>query len=159
LKKRKAGPLVIALFLPLLIFAVVVPLYAQSPAADEVLLTDEQGEYPLGLHLEILEDKDSKWDIDEVTSRELDPKFIPSQDAIPNFGFSDSAFWVRFTVRNETEETTDWQLAFQRTTNPFFVDVYIPSSDQQDFVVTKTGWLSVGWPVANLWYLPFHFSP
>ena len=75
--------------------------------ADIVVLTDEQGQYPLGLHLEILEDESAALTIDDVTSPELDPKFVPSQDAAPNFGFSDSAFWVRFTVRNDTADTTD----------------------------------------------------
>jgi signal transduction histidine kinase len=107
--------------------------------ADFVILTDEQSEYPLGLHLEILEDKDKALTIDDVTSSELDPQFIPSQESVPNFGFSASAFWVRFRVRNEMEKTTEWQLAIQRTTNLFFTDVYVPTPDEQGFMVTKTG--------------------
>jgi two-component system nitrate/nitrite sensor histidine kinase NarX len=110
-----------------------------SVSANVVILTDEQGQYPLGLHLEILEDKDGTLTIDDVTSPEVASQFVASQQEAPNFGFSDSAFWVRFTVRNETADTTDWQLTFQRTTNLHFIDVYVPSSDQQDFMVTKTG--------------------
>lgn len=107
--------------------------------ADILILTNEQGEYPLGLHLEILEDEDKFWTIDDVSSSELAQQFVPSQETAPNLGFSDSAFWIRFRVRNETEETTDWQLAIQRTTNLFFTDVYVPAPDQQSFMVTKTG--------------------
>jgi signal transduction histidine kinase len=106
---------------------------------NTVILTDEQDEYPLGLHLEILEDKEKTWTINDVTSPELASQFVPSQEDAPNFGFTDSAFWVRFRVRNEADITTKWQLAIARTTNVAFMELYVPLPDQQGTKITKTG--------------------
>ena len=60
-------------------------------ASGPLILTDEQGEYPLGLHLEILDDPGGELTIEEVSSPEFDSQFIPSLVKVPNYGFTDSA--------------------------------------------------------------------
>lgn len=108
---------------------------AQSPGA--VILTGEQDQYPLGLHLEILEDKEGAWTIEDVTSPEFSPQFVPSQDEIPNFGFTNSAYWVRFRLKDEADESVRWLLAVE--SNLFFIDVYVPAANSGQFQVTQTG--------------------
>jgi hypothetical protein len=60
-------------------------------ARGEIILTDEQDQYPLGLHFEILEDKEGILTIEDVTSPEIAAEFVPSQEEAPSFGLSDSA--------------------------------------------------------------------
>ncbi len=72
------------------------------------MLTDAQTQYPLGLHLEYLEDPTGGLTIDQVTSKDYDTQFIPSATEVPVIGFAGSAYWVR--VRNEGHRQTDWRL-------------------------------------------------
>lgn len=71
-------------------------------AIEPVILTDSKGEYPLGLHLEILEDKEKKWTIKDVTSSEISKKFVKSYQNIPNFGITASVYWVCFGLKNSS---------------------------------------------------------
>jgi signal transduction histidine kinase len=112
---------------------------SDAPTTQEpLILTDEQDRYPLGLHLEILEDPSGELTIEDVSSPEFDSQFIPSQVAVPNFGFSDSAHWVRFHVQNETSVTNQWllQVGFA---NIHFIDLYVPTPDGEEFTVKRTG--------------------
>ena len=93
-----------------------------------VILTDGQDRYPLGLHLELLEDKEKRWTIEDVTSPDLAGRFRPSQEEVPVFGFIDSAYWVRLRVRNNTGATTDWRVE-QLYANMHYVDLYQPHSN------------------------------
>ena len=78
--------------------------------ADTLVLNDEQEEYPLGLFLEILEDPRAELTIEDVRSAEYAAQFVPSRQEIPNFGFSDSAFWLRFRIRNQALRHREWYL-------------------------------------------------
>lgn len=102
-----------------------------------IVLTDAQEQYPLGLHLELLEDKNREWTIDDVTSPEIASLFTPSQESTPGFGFTNSAYWVRFRVSNEATTDTDWVLLYDSIA--FYIDAYFPSANGEGYVVTKTG--------------------
>lgn len=108
---------------------------AQSPGVVD--LTDEQDQYPLGLQLEILEDKEKQWTIEDVTSPEIAAQFVPSQEESPGLGYSESAYWVRFRVRNEAETATQWVLLFD--SEVAFIDYYRPASNAQGYEVIQTG--------------------
>jgi signal transduction histidine kinase/PAS domain-containing protein len=109
-----------------------------APFGDAVLLTDDQGEYPLGTHLEFLEDPTRKLTIDDVASADYEARFTPSHNDVPIFGFTDSAYWVRFTVKNETTTTDDWfiDVAFP---NMQYVDLYTPLPNGEGFAVKQGG--------------------
>jgi hypothetical protein len=104
---------------------------------NPVTLTNEQDVYPLGLHLEILEDKDGAWTIEDITSPEISQRFIPSQEETPSFGFTKSTYWARFQAMDMADEPPRWLLSVDA--NLFFIDVYIPASDPGQFQVTRTG--------------------
>ena len=109
-----------------------------DPEPDRVIvLTDEQGEYPLGLYLAILEDKDKIWTIEDVTSPELAGQFTPSQEEAPGFGFTNSAYWIRFQVLNGVDETIPWLLLVDSYL--FYIDVYQPAAEVSGYDVTQTG--------------------
>ena len=67
---------------------------ANGTGTGPVILTDDAEKYPLGLHLEILEDPGGQLTIEEVTSPAYADQFVPSLDEAPNFGFTDSSGFV-----------------------------------------------------------------
>jgi signal transduction histidine kinase len=111
---------------------------SNPPGSAPLILTDEQGEYPLGLHIELLEDPGGELTIDDVTSPEYAAQFVPSQAPVPNFGFTNSAIWVRLSLRNETRDTSDWLLE-QGFANTHTVDLYTPLPGGEGFAVKQTG--------------------
>ena len=115
--------------------------YAQGgsmPAPAPVVLTEAQGEYPLGLHLELLEDQAKSWTIDDVTSPELAQQFRPSQVEVPNLGFIDSAYWVRFRVRNEAGPTDQWLLE-QDYAVMHYMTLFLPQPGGPGYEVQQIG--------------------
>ncbi len=124
-------------FIFLLALLAVLSLPAAMQAEGPVILTDAKSEYPLGTHLQILEDKDKIWTIEEVSTSGISQLFAPSQDEVPSFGFTDSAYWVRFQVLNQAGEMIPWLLLVD--SNLFFVDVYVPADNVQGYDVTQTG--------------------
>jgi PAS domain S-box-containing protein len=111
--------------------------YPSLQVQDSVTLISEQDIYSLGLQLEILEDKDGAWTIEDVTSPEISQQFVPSQEETPSFGFTKSAYWTRFKAMDMADEPTRWLLSVDA--NLFFIDVYKPASDPGQFQVTRTG--------------------
>ncbi len=107
-------------------------------APNPVILIEKQGEYPLGIHLEILEDASRKLTVEDVISPEYGTQFVTSREEIPNFGYTDSAYWVRFHVRNGSSGSSDWWLELQHP-HMDYVDIYLPHSDQQDFERKRAG--------------------
>jgi len=105
-----------------------------------VILTNDQDEYPLGLYLELLEDTEKIWTIDDVSSPELSHSFVPSEDVVPNFGFTDSAYWVRFRVKNQNLQTNEWRLELGFT-NMQDIHFYLPTMNAKGFDRIHTGLL------------------
>jgi signal transduction histidine kinase len=104
-----------------------------------LVLTNQTNRYPLGTHVEILEDPTGQLTIDQVTSPELAAAWAPSTESIPNFGFTSSAYWVRLGLRNESPER-DWRLLVDQN-RLVYVDLYAPSSDGVSTRVVNTGML------------------
>ena len=112
---------------------------ATNPSEPEPLtLTDDQGQYPLGLHLEILEDPSGELTIEQVTSPELDSQFIPSPVEVPNYDYTDSAYWVRINLDNETSQANEWLLEVGFA-NTHYVDLYTPLPDGEGYIVKQSG--------------------
>jgi PAS domain S-box-containing protein len=117
--------------------ALCIPALAQSvergtaqntpPTPEPLVLTDQQGEYALGRSMDLLEDPGGKLTIDQVASPEFAARFVSSQVDVPNYGYTNSAYWVRFWVRNEAPEFDRWlvELGFP---NMHYVDLYYPDS-------------------------------
>ena len=102
-----------------------------------LILTDETNEYPVGLHMEILEDKDKQWTIEDVTTPNIAAQFVPSSEEALGFGFTDSAYWVRFRVRNEASSDTNWLLSYDSVS--FFIDYYYPADSGEGYEIIQTG--------------------
>ena len=108
--------------------------------APLLILNDRQGEYLLGSHIEYLEDPSQTLDIEQVSSQEYTDKFIRGDVDILNFGLKDSAYWLRFTVRNESLLEEHWLLELARPSmNSVFL--YSPTANRSGFIETKTGYV------------------
>lgn len=109
-------------------------LAACSPASQQsgdtstqgpLILTERQGAYPLGLHMDILEDPSGELTIQDVVSPEFDSQFKPSTAEIPIYGYTDSAFWLRLNLKNISQLTYQWLLEVIFP-NLNYVDLYLP---------------------------------
>ncbi len=78
-------------------------------AEDALVLRDDPGEYPLGLHFFYLEDPTAALTISQVDSPDLQGRFTPLGGRSNDFGVTDSAYWLRLTIRNESASTS-WVL-------------------------------------------------
>ena len=76
-----------------------------SLASSPVVLEKGQGQYRLGPYLSILEDKTGELTFEEAARLDRQDGFSPAQQLIPNFGFTDSTYWVKFLVVNPFTET------------------------------------------------------
>jgi signal transduction histidine kinase/PAS domain-containing protein len=103
-----------------------------------VILSDEQGEYPLGQHMEILEDPGGTLTIQDVSSPAYQGKFVASQAQVPVFGFTDSAYWVRIKFDNPSHNfySSFLDVLFS---NLHYVDLYTPLPDNKGFSVKQAG--------------------
>jgi hypothetical protein len=99
-------------------------------------LVHEREEYSLGEHIEILEDPSRQLTIADVTSPEWKDKFVPSRQAVPVIGYTDSTVWVRCQVVNPTAESGEWmvELGWRPRKVAFF-----RSSDKGGFLESQAG--------------------
>lgn len=70
-----------------------------AEAAPFVLRPGMDGVY-LGQSAAILEDKSRALDVERVSSPAYEGRFVPATGDVPSFGYTSSAFWVRFTTEN-----------------------------------------------------------
>jgi hypothetical protein len=115
--------------------------FAAAQSSDPpkpLILNDEQDKYSLGPYLELLEEPGGELTIEEVSSPEFASRFTPNQVEVPNFGFTNSAYWVRLNLHNETFSKVDWLLE-QGFANMQFADLFIPSTGGEGFTVKQTG--------------------
>jgi signal transduction histidine kinase/CheY-like chemotaxis protein len=103
-----------------------------------IILNSDNIKYPIGLNLEILEDKSRQLTIQEITSPTYSSQFISNDQGLPNLGFSKSNFWVKFSVENEADPAIQWLLLLNDA-RMSYIDFYVPSEDQSGFIVKKTG--------------------
>ena len=115
-------------------FLVITPV---TISATTVSLNVERDEYSLGKHLEILEDKEGKWELKDVTSSALSNNFIQSSALVPNFGYTDSVYWVRFRLKSSLPAGSDniWLL---EVNYPAIDSVTLYMPDSFGNLVTKT---------------------
>ncbi|MGK7918908.1 MAG: 7TM diverse intracellular signaling domain-containing protein [Trichodesmium sp.] len=129
--------LILTLFL-LCLFISISHSYAQNNNLEHldniVVLNDNIQKYPLGLHLEIFEDKTRELTIEDVVNQE----FTPSNQKVPNLGIKTSAIWVRFRVKNQASLTQKWILSLNDTRTGT-VDFYSDQGDNKGFKIIKTG--------------------
>ncbi len=112
------------------IIGVIICGFPFAHAQEPVLLTNKHGQYPLGHHLAILEDPQKQFSIEDVRSPKFAKCFTLNQADTPNFGYTHSAYWVRFQVNNRASIATKWLLVMSFP-NMNYLDLYTPESSCQ----------------------------
>ena len=110
---------------------------APAAALPAVGLDATHGEYAIGSYVEYLEDPQRRWTIDDVVRAPLADHFARRPDSSLNLGLTDSAYWLRFALRNDTTEPARWFLCVDWALNDE-LDLYAPGSDGA-FVVRHAG--------------------
>ncbi len=114
---------------------------AQNQRAPSLILADNQERYPLGLHLDILEDPTGKLTITDVTSSRYSQQFRPSQDETPNFGLTQSVYWIRLQLKNTAVKTNEWRLEMSLP-GMSFIELYRPeATTETGFSKKRVGYL------------------
>ncbi|MCP4158117.1 MAG: hypothetical protein GY757_61005, partial [bacterium] len=104
-----------------------------------VILNENIDKYPLGPSLEYLEDKDGKFTVSDVASVPLSRQFLPNQKEALNFGITDSAYWVRFSVRSPDQKPPEKEWFLEFAYPPVdYVELWIPVLEG-NFMVKKAG--------------------
>ena len=90
----------------------------------------------LGSYMDILEDPEKQYGIDDIIRPDISAKFNRSKQDEPSFGFTDSAYWVRLYIENPSNENHEWLL---EVTYPLIdsVTLYAPSADNQYTELTQ----------------------
>ncbi len=134
------------------LFLATLPLSAQ----ELIRITEPEGKIVLGLHTEYMEDKDGKLTFDDIRKTEANcrdvarnvstittdstttkPCWNKSEQKNLNFGFTTSAYWIKFQIQNKQDEYKHWLLEISY---PFLdkIDLYSPEANG-DYTVETTG--------------------
>jgi len=119
IKKLSVQPALVGLWL----FLAIVSFSSALSASEPLILTGDAGLYEPGPYLEILEDRGRDWSIEDVTSPEVSSHFIANSVDVPNFGFTESAYWVRLELQR------------QDTEDEYYLEVGYPLIDHIEFFV------------------------
>ena len=121
------------------IFIFISAIILQQSLLAKPLILSNNGKTYIGNYLQYIEDKNNKWKIAEITSSKLSKKFKQCVENIPNFGYTKSTYWIRFTIstRKQTEVEKEWILELPY---PLLdsVQLYIPTSNN-NFKIITTG--------------------
>ncbi len=87
------------------LFILFILLFAAYSARSQAIVWDNKtSSIDIDQKVSVLEDKQGNLTIDQVSSEANESKFHLSDQKILNFGFSTSAFWLRFSLDNPSQE-------------------------------------------------------
>lgn len=86
--------------------------------------------YPLNLSMNVLEDKNNRWTIQDITSEKRSELFVSIDEPILNLGYSSSTFWLRIRLSYPNSASNkapkkDWYLEVGRS-QLNVAELYIP---------------------------------
>ena len=85
--------------------------------ADILELSKEAERVPLAPYLEILEDPEKSFSIEEITSSQTISFTRNEKKVTPNFGYTQSAYWVKIPIQNLVHQSLNTPTAY---TNYFY---------------------------------------
>jgi two-component sensor histidine kinase len=106
-------------------------------AAEPMILPPELKRLSLGGHMDILEDQARQWTIHDIVTERVAARFTLSHGESPGFGFTASAYWVRFAVMNPWDREIQWCLEVAYPPMDSIV-LYIPTQADQ-FQIKRGG--------------------
>ncbi|MDH5719262.1 MAG: ATP-binding protein [Spirochaetia bacterium] len=110
---------------------------ANSPPIIE--LNDHTEEYDLSAYLFFYEDKTNQTGIQDIIKEKENYNFIKNQKAIPGFGYTSSAIWGHFLLKDNSTKDKDWIL---RIDYPVLSDITIYFKCKNEIIEKKGGALT-----------------
>lgn len=107
-----------------------------SYAGSSLSLTDEQQSYYL--NFDVLEDKTGALTIADMIKDDVAQNFSPIKTTLATYGYTHSAYWVRFKITNEAKKTDKWYL-YLPFPNMQHIDFCTPDTENKIFNCKKTG--------------------
>jgi PAS domain S-box-containing protein len=97
-------------------------------ASHPVLIQNSITSYPLGKHLDILEDPEGTLSLKQVRSEPFAAKFVKNHQQNPTFGFTSSVYWIRFSINRDRSVVHHWLLEIGY---PLFdhISIYFPAEN------------------------------
>ncbi len=99
-----------------------------------IVLKESKTSIPIWSYIEILEDTSGTLTIEEITKPSKGTMFKPNLDPVPNFGISNSVFWIKFTTKNEYPKE-NWTLHI-KSPHIHSIDFYIPENNHFSHIST-----------------------
>jgi signal transduction histidine kinase len=93
------------------IFITIILLPAFILSCAQVVWRGEKDYMNIGNKIFILEDKTGALNIGQVSGSNYDKQFILSSQSILHFGFTESVYWLKFSLQNDTNDSLWLQLA------------------------------------------------
>ncbi|MGB7451083.1 MAG: 7TM diverse intracellular signaling domain-containing protein [Lysobacterales bacterium] len=124
-------------------------------ASDPVILNGDVGFYSLGPHLDVLEDRGGNWSIEDVTSLEVSSRFTDNSIDVPNFGFTESVYWVRLELQRQY---TDKDELFLEVGYPLIDHIKLFIFSGNDLIETSESGDALPFPHRDKKYRNFVFS-
>lgn len=91
--------------------AILLIIYIPSSAGARTIPIDKSvNKIPIGTSIEYYEDRGGRLGIKDIAGAAMAGKWEKSDTATPNFGFTTSVYWVRFTLKNRSGEDVDLYL-------------------------------------------------
>ena len=113
-----------------------------TAGTEDISLNDAFEKISVGYHFEYLEDKDNSLTLEDIQGQAYDAQWIAPNSKSQGFGFTTSAYWVRYTVENPTDADIEYFLeqAFPLIDN---ISIYVPDGSSHRVVEvgdTKPFW-------------------
>ncbi len=90
----------------------------------------------LGNYLEYIEDTKKTLTINDVRTGRASYSFMKSEEEIPNWGYNESAFWIRFTLKNDTNKDKDLLLELSY---PFWEKIHFyPPENEEPIIIGQS---------------------
>jgi two-component system, cell cycle sensor histidine kinase and response regulator CckA len=114
-------------------------LAAAVSAQNSISLTDNTDEFDLNPYIEILEDSSGNLNINDIISLQYISKFKVNHQKVPNFGYTESVYWVKFQVNSEDIKKFTPRVLEIVYPNIHYVDLYQLNTNNEILKISKTG--------------------
>ena len=105
----------------------------QISGATDIKISSSKEAINIGDKIFVYEDKSSKLGINKIISK----KFVKSHSKVPNFGISESTYWIKIPLHN-TIDANDLLFSLSLPTLDV-VNLYTPNSDGESYSVEERG--------------------
>ncbi|HAS43616.1 MAG TPA: hypothetical protein DCS93_24260 [Microscillaceae bacterium] len=109
-----------------------------TQAQKTLSLKTSQDKYLLGKHLSILPDSLGKLKLKDVTSATHQNKFVASNSNNPNFGLTQTVYWVKINLKNTENEPVLWFLENGYAIT-HYIDFYVCNASGKTIFSAKGG--------------------